>query len=296
MLLKLSLPTEVEYLNRESKDESPKLHEGKRRTNQNTAKSANAWEVVPAAGHVDGTLAELKPATLCACAKCGTTSLWEELFEIVEGKSFKSMNYTGPPWVHDLSNKKLWTNIHAVRKSDWSNFQNQDSFALIRDPKERIVSAWKSKVRCNTRTEIPGHRMVVPLLLKLAGPSSNISARTDEGFPCLDLSDFLAVLSHVLAQGKEALLENHLLPQHLGCFKNTPPSMWTVVTTISNPRARCFLKSVVLKTPNSKSEEDSQMIQTHNYTLSLNLTRADKDILDRITSKEYEMLGPYLVA
>ena len=250
---------------------------------------------MPVVGRVDGTLAELKPATLCACAKCGTTSLWHELFDIVEGKSFKSMNYSGP--IYHLSNKKLWTNIHAERKSDWSNFQNQDSFALIRDPKERILSAWKSKVTCDTGLDIPGHRMVVPLLLKLAGPRSNITARTDEGFPCLDLSDFLAVLSRVHAQGKEASLENHLLPQHLGCFKHAPPSMWTVVTTISNPDARCFLKSVVMKTPNmSKSEHDCQMIKSHNYTLSLNLTRADEDILDRITSKEYEMLGPYLAA
>eukprot|EP00984_Skeletonema_dohrnii_P027397 scaffold16939_cov72-Skeletonema_dohrnii-CCMP3373.AAC.2 len=60
---------------------------------------------------MDATIAELKSATLCTCAKCGSTSLFEELFAIVEGKSFESMNYTGPPWIHDLSNKKLWTNI-----------------------------------------------------------------------------------------------------------------------------------------------------------------------------------------
>mmetsp|Transcript_32291 Transcript_32291/g.48772 ORF Transcript_32291/g.48772 Transcript_32291/m.48772 type:complete len:105 (-) Transcript_32291:586-900(-) len=45
------------------------------------------------------------------CAKCGTTSLWEELFAIVEGKSFMYMNYTGPPFISKLSNRKLWTNI-----------------------------------------------------------------------------------------------------------------------------------------------------------------------------------------
>ncbi len=89
---------------------------------------------MPAADHVDATVAEIKPATLCACAKCGTTSLWEELFAIVEGKSFMSMNYTGPPFISKLSNRKLWTNIEAKRKTDWSNFKDQDSFALIRDP------------------------------------------------------------------------------------------------------------------------------------------------------------------
>lgn len=247
--------------------------------------------------HVDATLiAQLKPASLCACAKCGTTSLWEELFNFVQGKSFKSMNYTGSPGIHTLSNKKLWTNIQAERKKDWSNFKHQDSFALIRDPKERIISAWKSKVTCDTNKEILGHRLFVPSLLKLAG-SSNIIARTDPGFPCLDMSDYLAVLAKVHAQGKEGLLEDHFLPQHLGCFKDVPPSMWTVVTAISDPNARCSLRSAVLKSGNMSNTDDGcQMIKTHSYTETVNLTRADKIILDKITSKEYEMLGPYLVA
>jgi len=247
---------------------------------------------------VDATVPELKPATLCACAKCGTTSLWEELFAIVEGKSFKSMNYTGPPWIHDLLNKKLWTNIEAKRRTDWSNFKDQDSFALIRDPKERIVSAWKSKVTCDTDEEILGHRMFVPHLLKLAGPSNSMTARTDKGFPCLDLSDYLAVLSQIHAQGREGLLNEHFLPQHLGCFKDVPPSMWTVVTTISGPNALCSLKSVVSKSANMSNTDDGCqiMIKAHNYTRNVDLSRADEDILDRITIKEYEMLRKYLDA
>eukprot|EP00984_Skeletonema_dohrnii_P025923 scaffold15159_cov102-Skeletonema_dohrnii-CCMP3373.AAC.1 len=247
---------------------------------------------------MDATIAELKPATLCTCAKFGSTSLWNELFAIVEGKSFKSMNYTGPPRIHDLSNKKLWTNIEAKRRTDWSNFKDQDSFALIRDPKERIVSAWKSKVSCDTEAEIKEHRgNIVPLLLKLAGPSSNITARTDKGFPCLDLSEYLAVLSQIHVQGREGLLDVHFLPQHLGCFKDVPPSMWTVVTTISGPNALCSLKSVVSKSANmSNTDDDCQMIKTHNYTRSVDLSRADEVILDRITSKEYELLGQYLDA
>jgi len=149
------------------------------------------------------------------------------------------MNYRGPPWIHDLSNKKLWTNIQAKQKRDWSNFEKQDSFALIRDPKERIVSAWKSKVGCDTKADIDDHRVLVPFLLNLAG--SNITARVDSsgGFPCLDFSDNLAVLSQIHTQGKEGFLENLFLPQHLGCFKYAPPSMWTAVMTITDPNARC---------------------------------------------------------
>ena len=279
-----------------SEYESPKRKEGEAKTNQEAAELSIAWEVLPAADHMDATIAELKPATLCTCAKCGSSSLWEELFAIVEGKPFKSMNYTGPPWIHTLSNKELWTNIEAKRKTDWSNFKDQDSFALIRDPKDRIMSAWKSKVTCDTDKEIRGHRIFVPELLNLVGPSSNITARTDKGFPCLDLSEYLAVLSQIHGQGREGLLESHFLPQHLGCFKDVPPSMWTVVTTISGPNALCSLKSVVSKSTNnmSNTDDDCQMIKTHNYNRSVDLSRADEVILDRITSKEYEMMGQYL--
>ena len=262
---------------------------------------SRAWEIMPATDHVDEPIAKLKPATICACAKCGTTSLWRELFAIVQGKSFKSMNYTGPPWIQTLSNKKLWTNIQAKRVSDWSNFKNRDSFALIRDPKERIVSAWKSKVTCDTNNEIGGHRKFVPELLHLLGPSSNITARTkinartDKGFPCLDLSDYLAVLSQIHSQGKQGLLDRHFLPQHLGCFRDAPPAMWKVVTTISDPNALCYLKSIVSRSTNvSNTDGDCQMLKSHISTKRFNVTKEDEIILDRITREEYEMLGAYL--
>jgi len=277
-------------------DEQRPKRKGEETKTNREATDEVAWEIIPA---TDATRARLKPATLCTCAKCGSTSMWEELFAIVQGRSFKSMNYTGPPWIHKLSNKKLWTNIHAEKKTDWSNFKNQDSFALIRDPKERIVSAWKSKVTCDGNQEISDHKRLVPKLLELAG-SSNITARTDKGFPCLDLSDYLAVVSHIHAQGQEGSLEEHFLPQHLGCFKNAPPSMWTVVTTISDPTALCSLDFVVSRSANmSNTHDDCQrgITKTHSTSeLTYNFTRADEDILDRITSKEYEMLGPYLAA
>lgn len=276
------------------KDESP-TSKGK---DLNTYKS-EAWHIMPATDHAD---APIKPATIiCACSKCGTTSLWAELFAIVQGKSFEFMNYTGPPWINTLSNKKLWTNIQAKSVSDWSNFKNQDSFALIRDPKERIVSAWKSKVTCDLEKEIGDHIRLVPHLLDLAGPSSNITAKTKrttntgKEYPCLDLSDYLAVLSQIHIQGKEGSLESHFLPQHLGCFRDAPPAMWKVVTTISDPNAMCSLKSIVLRSANvSNTGEDCQMMKTHGRKIISNLTKADEIILDRITRDEYEMLGAYL--
>ena len=190
--------------------------------------------------------------------------------------------------------------------SDWSNFKNQDAYALIRDPKERIVSAWKSKLTCDTVKEIREHIKYVPQLLDLAGPSNNITARikkttytgreyTGREFPCLDLSEYLSVLSQIHSQGKEGSLNSHFIPQHLSCFRDAPPAMWKVVTTISDPNALCSLKSIVSRSANvSNVGEECQMVKKHKSTVSLNLTRADEVILDRITREEYEMLGPYL--
>ena len=44
----------------------------------------------------------------------------------------------------------------------------------------------------------------------------------------------------------------------------------------------------------SNAGEDCRMVKTHVRKDISNLTRADEDILDRITRDEYEMLGPYL--
>ena len=276
-----------------SKDDSPKHKPTKENKTYN---KIVAWEVMPAKD-ADATGVDLKPATICACAKCGTTSLWTEFFSFVQGKSYDSMDYKGPPWIHDLSNKLLWTNIQAKKKTDWSNFKKQDSFALIRDPKERIFSAWKSKVTCDIKHEINGHMRLVPHLLELAGSRTNITARVDMGFPCLNLSDYLALLSQIHAHGKEGFLDGHFLPQHLGCFKDAPPSMWSVVTTISDPKALCSLKSVFLRstnTSNSKADNACQMRKSHAREFVLNLTREDEVILEKITSKEYVMLEQYL--
>ena len=195
-----------------------------------------AWQIMPAKDATSHGV-EFNPTTyICACAKCGSTSLHSELFAIVHGRSFASMNYTSPPSIHDdLTNQKLWknNNIQAKRVKEWpqyDEFKNHGSFALIRDPRERIVSAWKSKVSCiDVESEVRGHKRLVPHLLKLAGPIDNVTARTDLGFPCMDLSDYLSVLSQIHTQGNEGLLDSHFRPQHLGCFKDIPPSMWTVV-------------------------------------------------------------------
>lgn len=264
-----------------------------------------AWQIMPAEDATSHGVELLNPTTyICACAKCGSSSLYSELYAIVHGRSFASMNYTGRPSIHELTNQKLWKNIHAKKLvDDWpeyDEFKKHGSFALIRDPRERIVSAWKSKVSC-VEAEVPGHKRLVPHLLELAGPIDNVTARTDLGFPCMGLSDYLSVLSQIHTQGNEGLLDRHFRPQHLGCFKDIPPSMWTVVTTIADPNTRCSLKSVLLKNSptNSLDATDNSgclMMKSHGRKNNNTLTNKDEVLLDQITRREYEMLKQYLHA
>jgi hypothetical protein len=117
----------------------------------------------------------------------------------------------------------------------------------------------------------------------------------------MDLSDYLSVLSQIHTQGNEGLLNEHFRPQHLGCFKDIPPSMWTVVTTIADPNTRCSLKSVLLRNSHTNSldaTDDSGclMMKSHERKNNINLTDKDEVILDQITRREYEMLMQYLHA
>lgn len=266
----------------------------------NRSRSKEAWQIMPAEDATSHGV-ELNPTTyICACAKCGSTSLYSELFAIVHGRSFASMNYK--LWtIHNLTNQKLWKNIQAKR-FDWpeyDEFKKHGSFALIRDPRERLLSAWHDRVGC-VEKENRGHKRLIRKFLKLAGPIDNVTVRTDLGFPCLDLSDYLSVLSQIHTQGNEGLLDIHLRPQHLGCFKDIPPSMWTVVTTIADPNTRCSLKSVLLKNSHNTSSDatdDSGCLMMKSNERKSNivtLTNEDEVLLDQITRREYEMLTPYL--
>jgi hypothetical protein len=74
--------------------------------------------------------------------------------------------------------------------------------------------------------------------------------------------------------------------------------MWTAVMTITDPNARCSLKSVVVKNENTPEvDNDCEMMKSHGSRKSepLTLSVEDEVILDTITSKEYEMLAQHLI-
>merc|ERR1712183_28610 len=114
------------------------------------------------------------------------------------------------------------------------------SFALIRDPKERIVSSWKSRIACENwavdlydRSHYDGHQHqykgFVSHIQRLRGADENIT--------CMPLDMFVEALLDIKKLGRSANLDRHFLAQDLGCFYRFPPERWSKVTTITAPDA-----------------------------------------------------------
>ena len=157
--------------------------------------------------------------SICTCAKCGSTSVFEWLYQGIYGENFAD-HHNGPPWVQ---NAMAW---EAPPKGTVS-LQIPDGGALeditiVRDPLERYFSAWKSKMRCNRSDTADGNRMI-PELLKVAGlPASKmVTAHANAaaaGAPvkhCLSFENFALALRHVHVRGAQEHLNMHLLPQTL---------------------------------------------------------------------------------
>ena len=76
--------------------------------------------------------------SVCTCAKCGSTSLFLALYELISGTNYQK---TGPPWVQNFV-KWDFPNVKA------SATPGKLHLIITRDPVERYVSAFHSKVKC----------------------------------------------------------------------------------------------------------------------------------------------------
>jgi len=71
------------------------------------------------------------------------------------------------------------------------------SMAVIRDPKERIISSWKSKITCydvEYHTDVGDRKKFVNELLNLAGLPTAFASGLPDSDPeslCLSLTEFL---------------------------------------------------------------------------------------------------------
>lgn len=222
-------------------------------------------------------------ALICICAKCGSTSLYEFLYAKAFGKEW---DYDGLPYIHDVASSR-WEGKFEVLNSAAAAEAIKDpgtfSFALMRDPKVRLISSWKSKVACdgtgNWGTDKQDRARMVPKLMDLAdGPNAT----------CLSFEEFLETLAAVHSKGRAAELNVHFRPQQHGCFREFAPPQWSRVADIADASAatelaRHFGDDRATDFPHEHSS-------TSPYSSSLNISSKAQDLLNEITREEYAVL------
>jgi len=93
------------------------------------------------------------PFTVCSCAKCGTTELYNWLYEVLQHRAWRSplnrpifsipQNTEDPHWLGTMIDPPNGT------------FHDPTAYklAFVREPVSRLVSAWKDKLSCGILTE-----------------------------------------------------------------------------------------------------------------------------------------------
>lgn len=223
-----------------------------------------------------------KNVIMCACTHCGSTSLhnfaYQSLFH-------RARNYSDQPRPQVVTSH--WQNrleqISASSVIDRFEDPHVFSLALLRDPRERLISAWKKTVACDSTcwsTGVEDRSQIVSELLALAG-------RNNRG-TCLPFHEFVEALYQIHSQGKASALSHHFLPQHLGCFKDIPIGRWSQVTKVSDTDAAINLGKHLGNTSASRFPHDSMSPQQCSEGASgLGVQR----LLDIVTAAEYRALG-----
>ena len=177
------------------------------------------------------------------------------------------------------------------------------SVALIRDPKERLVSAWKSKFACDDQGfHVDGDdraRMMVRLLAHTGAFA--------EGKDCLTLQEYVTALGicHSDPSGQALMgLNSHTRPQTEDCFSRYPPQAWTrVVSTLDVETLRMIATRAgnasmaahyphMHTTSGGAGHPGSAPKSTEQLVASLDSN--SRHTLSQITAAEYDMLAPYL--
>lgn len=243
-----------------------------------------------------GPIAYHGQSTLCVCPKCGSASFYGELYRMThDGKSWPNENNPVQnlglrPWKKALT----WRRVDWQSRSDWRKFVDSESIALIRDPKERLLSVYRDKVACGAHKASKDR--FVNDLIGLSGATYRRSPTRGFGSRCLNLDEFVQVLYEVHAQGKQQLLNRHLRPQHLLCFLHASPDQWAHVIEAKDPNAACILEAVVFGEPIREGDECALSVDHANpFELEEVLAPLEERMLDAITKEEYEVLSPYLV-
>jgi len=172
---------------------------------------------------------------VCACPKCGSTSLFDWIYIHKFGHPYYNKTERHlPPWPQTISEGNTrWQGTFTIphSQSDWRNIfddPTMTSMAIIRDPVDRLHSAWKSKCKC-PRTSDEGEWQTMELLTTAGIPEEKMP----EG-KCLSFPYFIELLFTMHMQKKAHLLNQHWRPQTMLCFNTTPPERWDFISTAAN--------------------------------------------------------------
>ena len=153
--------------------------------------------------------------SICTCAKCGSTSLFMTLYAMISGSPYTRKT---APWVHDYM-KWGFDNVSL------SSEPGKLHLIMTRNPVERYISAFHSKLRCCddgvTRCYQDLDNRFAPAFARLA----NMPKRE-----CFVFEDYVQALENVHRLKKQHLLDAHFLPQDIACkaYTNTPTLVFDV--------------------------------------------------------------------
>eukprot|EP00448_Togula_jolla_P018045 CAMPEP_0170590610 /NCGR_PEP_ID=MMETSP0224-20130122/11960_1 /TAXON_ID=285029 /ORGANISM="Togula jolla, Strain CCCM 725" /LENGTH=288 /DNA_ID=CAMNT_0010914415 /DNA_START=69 /DNA_END=932 /DNA_ORIENTATION=+ len=224
----------------------------------------------------------------CACAKCGTTAMLNFIYSRAMGHDWPYSVSADHKDIHNIF-AEWWTHVEEPQfELVWDKDRQAElmdsafSLAVIRDPMERLISAFKSKIQCavGPHRGDPGREAFVKQLRELQG------LETDE--TCLELTDFLEALASIHANGDAQYLNDHFLPQNLACFYTYPPDRWTVVSTVAESDFFSVLASALDSTNTTPPGQ-------HSSGTKILVTETDYALLQNITTDEYAMIGDYLL-
>ena len=211
--------------------------------------------------------------TVCTCAKCGSTSVFQWLYESIYGQPFVARDPLRGPWVQNVREWEAPPAGQIMRTPSAGGLGSQ-TFTIVRDPLDRYFSAWKSKIGCNRSDVADGNRFV-PELLKLAGlPASKmIVVRPHKlAVSCLRFSDFALALRAVHARGAQDMLDKHLLPQTLtGCSQGAQKTIAEFEKATSVIAGRFGLSEVAFPHAHAVPEDESPALRLIRKTLESEL-------------------------
>lgn len=219
---------------------------------------------------------------LCACDKCGTTSLYDFVYRALYHKPW---SYQDEPWMNDIYSYRWDGNVRMIWKEELATPTHR--LAVVRDPIQRLVSGWKSKFACDeflgaNHSDDSDRQRLVPQLYQLAKKNSTSY--------CMWIDEYAQLLLAIHRKGNSARLNAHIRPQQHGCFRDLPRDKWTVVATISDPDFERALGDV-LHAPNVKMGHVHSSPASTKRPDAIVLTPETRAALLEVTKEEYKAVG-----